>query len=602
MDDKDILSDDLVGSSIIELDEITENKEIVKSVKVNQKTTLELKLNIKTDVKKELRLSYDLCEEENEFLRKRTKLILEHMAIVLGEKNAPRTEHEVPVIAIMGSGGGYRAACGLSGVFSALQESDILNCTTYAAGLSGSSWYLSTLYHKPAWPSSITCNDMADELRERFNTSPWDHLRLNFISRMRAKERRGQITKLVDLFGYFIGDSLLDNADAKLSDQRNRVKNAYAPLPITAAVRVRLDKPAKEFSEWVEFTPFEYGFAKYGVFGNIKDFGGKFYKGQLVKEYNEPPLSYLQAIWGSAFSIILNTLHKKDNKKEHEIHSEMAKHALTEATECKTEEEDSDNDDDDDETENESEDGPKSPDDVYESNKSWLLEALNPHNLMSTRRGKAAVVFNVLRGLEFQKDQNDHYDKTTGNHKTICLVDAGIAFNSPYPVLLRPERKVEIILSFDFSQRDGGDKEKPFSVLKKAEKWAKENRLPFPPIEGNPLLDNPEIQECYVFEDVSNLNCPVILHFPIINKTFREFSQPGVLRMTQEDKEFSNFQIFDDPDQPYSSFKFEYTKKHFDRLHQLMKYNTLANMETIKEKISARVQLNRNNTKTEKCF
>lgn len=36
MDDKDILSDDLIGSSIIELDEITENKEIVKSVKVNQ--------------------------------------------------------------------------------------------------------------------------------------------------------------------------------------------------------------------------------------------------------------------------------------------------------------------------------------------------------------------------------------------------------------------------------------------------------------------------------------------------------------------------------------------------------------------------------------
>ena len=40
----------------------------------------------------------------------------------------------------------------------------------------------------------------------------------------------------------------MQNADAKLSDQRNRVKNAYAPLPITAAVRVRLDNPAKEFS------------------------------------------------------------------------------------------------------------------------------------------------------------------------------------------------------------------------------------------------------------------------------------------------------------------------------------------------------------------
>jgi hypothetical protein len=46
----------------------------------------------------------------------------------------------------------------------------------------------------------------------------------------------------------------------------------------------------------------------------------------------------------------------------------------------------------------------------------------------------------------------------------MCLVDSGIAFNSPFPTLLRPERKVELILSFDFSQRDGGDTELPFKV------------------------------------------------------------------------------------------------------------------------------------------
>ena len=161
----------------------------------------------------------------------------------------------------------------------------------------------------------------------------------------------------------------------------------------------------------------------------------------------------------------------------------------------------------------------------------------------------------------------------------------------------------------------------------KAEKWAKESGLLFPPIEGNPLLDKPEIQECYVFQDASNSKCPVILHFPIVNKTFREFSKPGkgictlkhmnlksfyfpfilfvhniscilgVRRMTQEDKDFGNFPIFDDPSQPFSSFKFEYTKENFDRLHQLMKYNTLANMQTIKDAISAGVQFKRNNTK-----
>jgi phospholipase A2 len=65
--------------------------------------------------------------------------------------------------------------------------------------------------------------------------------------------------------------------------------------------------------------------------------------------------------------------------------------------------------------------------------------------------------------------------------------------------------------------------------------------------------------------------------------------------VTEEDKEFGNFAIFDDPEDPYSSYKFEYEEKHFDRLHELMKYNTLANMDVIKEKIAFQTDFRRNN-------
>ena len=58
---------------------------------------------------------------------------------------------------------------------------------------------------------------------------------------------------------------------------------------------------------------------------------------------------------------------------------------------------------------------------------------------------------------------SDCCDDATGKDKTICVVDSGIAFNSPFPALLRPERRVELILSFDFSQREG-DKTLPFQV------------------------------------------------------------------------------------------------------------------------------------------
>ena len=61
----------------------------------------------------------------------------------------------------------------------------------------------------------------------------------------------------------------------------------------------------------------------------------------------------------------------------------------------------------------------------------------------------------------------------------------------------------------------------------KAERWAKKHGLPFPQIDGNPVLENPDIQECYVFEDQSDPECPTILHFPLTNKTFRDFSAPG---------------------------------------------------------------------------
>ncbi|XP_046839790.1 cytosolic phospholipase A2-like [Xenia sp. Carnegie-2017] len=582
MKDSDLLFDDTIGSRSFDLDNLPHNKEITKTVEINDKTTLELKLTVRTDVEKELRLSYDLCQQEIDFVRQRKEFILKNMVHVLGKENAPKTINQVPVIGIMGSGGGYRAACGLSGVFCALQESGILDWSTFVTGLSGSSWYISTLYHKNAWPTAISCEDMAQELRERFNTSPLSHLQMNFFSRMIAKRRQGQLTRLVDLFGYFIGDSLLDNIDAKLSEQSERLGSGKAPLPITTAIRVRLDHPANEFNEWVEFTPFEYGFAKYGVFGKTQEFGGKFYKGQLVKKFLEPPLSYLQGIWGSAFSIALTELFKNGKKSDKELESETSKVAIDEAKECKAESDDSDDDDNDDV------DGPGSTEDET-NNEWWLTEAFDLHNFLATHRGKSAEVFNMLRGLKFRKDHDASFDEATGNHKTMCLIDAGIAFNSPYPTLLRQERKVEIILSFDFSQRDS-DKEPPFSALLKAEKWAKENDCPFPPIENNPVLNNPVIEECYVFEDPCNPNCPIIFHFPIINKSFKVFEKPGVRRVTEKSKKFGNFSIFDDPNQPYSSFNFTYSHEQFDRLHQLMKYNTLANIKMIKEKILARIR------------
>jgi phospholipase A2 len=67
------------------------------------------------------------------------------------------------------------------------------------------------------------------------------------------------------------------------------------------------------------------------------------------------------------------------------------------------------------------------------------------------------------------------------------------------------------------------------------------------------------------------------------------------LRETKEDKDFGNFSIFDDPNEPYSTFKFQYDHKTFDRLHELMKFNTMLNIDMIREKIASYVGYRRNN-------
>lgn len=74
------------------------------------------------------------------------------------------------------------------------------------------------------------------------------------------------------------------------------------------------------------------------------------------------------------------------------------------------------------------------------------------------------------------------YEPLDNKAKKLFIVDSGLAFNSPYPLLLRPQRAVDIYLSFDFSQRPE-DKSQPFKELLLAERWAIQNKVPFPPIE-----------------------------------------------------------------------------------------------------------------------
>ena len=57
---------------------------------------------------------------------------------------------------------------------------------------------------------------------------------------------------------------------------------------------LQINFPFLTFIEWVEFTPYEIGMAKYGTFVKTEQFGNKFFCGKLVRSYKEPPIHYLE--------------------------------------------------------------------------------------------------------------------------------------------------------------------------------------------------------------------------------------------------------------------------------------------------------------------
>ena len=50
--------------------------------------------------------------------------------------------------------------------------------------------------------------------------------------------------------------------------------------------------------------------------------------------------------------------------------------------------------------------------------------------------------------------------------KKIYLVDSGLSFNLPFPLVLRPQRGIELYITFDFSSRKS-DSTPPFRVSPK---------------------------------------------------------------------------------------------------------------------------------------
>lgn len=236
----------------------------------------------------------EIAPQEEAFLQKRLPIVRQALEKVVG----PLPGQNTPVIALQGSGGGYRAFIGFLGVIQGLQEIGLWDACTYAAGVSGSTWLLSALYG-----SKKSISDFRDYIQPRFEK---DLRRANVYTDSefrRLFDQKDDFT-LVDLWGVMLGNKFFGagkslGSEVVLSGLVSCIDKGQLPLYISTAVQRGLTRPS-----WFEYTPYEVGSADLEAFIPAQYAGAKFINGICQQpKFKEYPLGLHCGVFGSAFAV-----------------------------------------------------------------------------------------------------------------------------------------------------------------------------------------------------------------------------------------------------------------------------------------------------------
>ncbi|XP_075699619.1 cytosolic phospholipase A2 delta-like [Rhinoderma darwinii] len=529
--------------------------------------------------KLDVRLGFDLCDKEKIFLQKRQRVVAHTLKKVL-QLEEDLVGEEIPVVAVMATGGGARAMACLYSHLCGLQNMGLLDCVTYIASASGSTWTTCKLFEDPNWSqnklSEAINNAKKHVTKNKISTFSVDRLKY-YRKELQQTAKDGQKPSFTDLWGLML-ESMFNNGknETRLSDQQAALDNGQNPLPIYLAINVKQNTISTlDFKEWCEFTPYEVGLLKYGASIRTEDFGSEFYMGRLMKKHPEPRTCFLQGLWGNVFSLnLVDTWYlttqldtfwdtwvkdriKDIDKEDIRVRRESA-HTKTRLF---------------------------TPAGVFSRIWKGVL----------TNRPIDGEQHNFLRGLYLHKDYHqlpqfttwkdsnlDNFpNKLTPLADNLCLVDAGYFINASFPPLLRQERKVDVIISFDYTL------DTPLLSLEQTCNYCTTQGIGFPKISLSEE-ERKTHKECYVFNDEDNHNCPTVLHFPLVNDTFKKFKEPGVLRSPEEMSD-GNVDVTG-AFSPYFLTNFTYSERDFDRLMKLTQYNLSNNTELILDALHTAVE------------
>ncbi|KAJ6667283.1 hypothetical protein lerEdw1_017261 [Lerista edwardsae] len=224
-----------------------------RKISIGEDKTFDLYVTAR-DWKKDLdvRLEYDLCQEEKDFLRKRRKHVAAALKKVL-QLEEDLQDDEVPVVAIMTTGGGTRSFTAMYGSLLGLQKMNLLNCITYIAGLSGTTWTMAKLYEDADW-SQKYMEEFIDIARKevtkcKLNCFSMDYLKY-YHDELQERTKEGHDTSFIDLWGLVIEAMIHNEKDKQtLSDQQLSVSDGQNPFPIYLAINLKENYSAQDFKD-----------------------------------------------------------------------------------------------------------------------------------------------------------------------------------------------------------------------------------------------------------------------------------------------------------------------------------------------------------------
>uniref|UniRef100_UPI003AAF4A4D cytosolic phospholipase A2 gamma-like n=1 Tax=Centroberyx gerrardi TaxID=166262 RepID=UPI003AAF4A4D len=235
-----------------------------------------------------VRGSQSLSAGEQEFVLKRKQTVLES----LSRLGINSTLDSVPHIALLGSGGGQRAAVALIGSLYQMKEEGLLDSVLYLGGVSGSAWSMASLYSDPRWSADL------DGAVSRLS-GPGVGLdeALAWLGE-RAEEEHFSLT---DIWGLITAAGIMNQVDLRhLSEDLDR--NGINPYPIYSAIDHNCQQSGPMEGKWFEVTPHEAGFTDLGLFVNISRLGSRFGEAETEDGGLQMDMVKLQGVAGSAIA------------------------------------------------------------------------------------------------------------------------------------------------------------------------------------------------------------------------------------------------------------------------------------------------------------